>query len=146
MNLTDQYISENGYNYFGNAAEDTLVFFVHDEDAPNVALTSDNDDDSDTSDDNTESGFDGSNSSETMAVNKETEAQIYDAKNGGRSTDFDLEDDTINADKSNASDAMSVPDANTYDDEFSQMMPKMTPADSKQTETNQADNNTGLRK
>ncbi len=34
MNLTENYLMSNGYDYFGNAAEDTLVFFVRDESAP----------------------------------------------------------------------------------------------------------------
>ena len=36
MTLTESYLFDNGYDYFGNAAEDTLVFFVRDEDAPYV--------------------------------------------------------------------------------------------------------------
>lgn len=34
MNLIENYLTENGYDYFGNAAEDTLVFFVRDNNAP----------------------------------------------------------------------------------------------------------------
>ncbi|MDQ2752847.1 MAG: hypothetical protein M3R72_07475 [Bacteroidota bacterium] len=43
MNLTESYLLNNGYDYFGNAAEDTLVFFVRDEDAPYVDQDYDDD-------------------------------------------------------------------------------------------------------
>lgn len=43
MNLTESYLQNNGYDYFGNAAEDTLVFFVRDEDAPYVDADYDED-------------------------------------------------------------------------------------------------------
>ena len=36
MNLVENYLTENGYDYFGNAAEDTLLFFVRDNDAPSA--------------------------------------------------------------------------------------------------------------
>jgi len=36
MSLVQTYLENNGYDYYGNAAEDTLVFFVRDENAPSA--------------------------------------------------------------------------------------------------------------
>ena len=34
MSLVQTYLDNNGYDYYGNAAEDTLVFFVREEQTP----------------------------------------------------------------------------------------------------------------
>ena len=43
MNLIDTYLANTGYDYYDNAAEDTLVFFVRDEGAPNAEPSEGND-------------------------------------------------------------------------------------------------------
>ncbi len=91
MNLVDNYLSHNGYDYFGNAAEDTLVFFVHDEDVPLPALHSGNSNEAITNlSDATVIRMTGVLSNKSSAVNTQTHAGIYDENNGDRSTNFDV--------------------------------------------------------
>lgn len=91
MNLTESYVSSNGYDYYGNAAEDTLVFFIRDSQAPFAESSSAVDD------------IENNIQSSDSIKNEDHENELQVDKNV--STDFDNYKNI-------------VPDANTDDDEW----------------------------
>ena len=144
MNLTDSYLSENGYDYFGNAAEDTLVFFVRDEEAPYVEPFAANNNESIINlSDNIVNGL----SADRSASNDETQEEKDHEKRGDDKRNFDLDQDSVSGEneyeKKSVSGSMPVSDANT-DDEFSGMMPHMAQKDMKQTETGPSNREAGM--
>ena len=145
MNLTDSYLSENGYDYFGNAAEDTLVFFVRDEEAPYVEPFDANNNESIINlSDNIVNGL----SVDSSASNDETQKEKDHEKRGDDKRNFDLDQDSVSGEneyeKKSVSGSMPVSDANTEDDKFSGMMPHMAQKDMKQTETGPSNREAGM--
>ena len=140
MSLVQTYLENNGYDYYGNAAEDTLVFFVRDEETPaaeepggrsNEAITNLSDE--------TVNGISGDLSSEASAVNTEAHAESYKENGKDTSTNFSISRDNAPADNE-YSDApvagsMEKSDTNADADDFSDLIPKMAEMDTKQTDT-----------
>lgn len=140
MSLVQTYLENNGYDYYGNAAEDTLVFFVRNEDAPEAEETDGRSNEAITNlSDDTVNGISGGLSSEASAVNTETHAEAYKANGKDMSANFSLSGESAPADNeyNDAPDAGSIatPDSNTDANDFSESVPKMTEMDSKQTDT-----------
>ncbi len=81
MNFTENYLINNGYDYYGNAAEDTLVFFVRDK---GVLFAESPSTENNTSSDGSES-------------EPETKDQLEfdDAENSNLATDFDTFKNTV---------------------------------------------------
>ncbi len=129
MSLTENYLSENGYDYYGNAAEDTLVFFVRDEDSPS----------SETSPKRSNEAI--PNLSDDI-VNTQTSAQVYAEGKGDNSTNFDVQQTKTSADNeysdNSVSGSLSAPDDNREGDDISETIPHLAPIDEKQTDTQQS--------
>ncbi len=144
MNLTENYITSYGYDYFENAAEDTLVYFVYDDDAPNVESSAGNGRETIT---NVSGETVNGASTETNAVNTNTHAEAYSEKNGDRSTNFNIEQDSATSDNEygDAPASGSLSKDSDADDEFNDSIPKMQPIDEKQTEVKPASNEAGLK-
>lgn len=134
MNWTDSYIIENGYDYFGNAAEDTLLFFVRDDDAPYVEPNpkKDNETITNLSDDTVNSHV---TSFSTKEPDAEEQAEIFNKNSVDKRRNFDIDySSEVNENKyegNSLASSVAVPDANTEDDEFRQPIPIMAQKDVK---------------
>ena len=122
MNLVENYLAEQGYNYFGNAAEDTLVFFVRDEGAPSGESSQGRSHETVTNlSGDAVNRAAGSLFAERAAVNSATYAGVYD-ENSDESINFDIDQNIEPADN------------NSKGNDISDTIPQIAPVSNKQTE------------
>ena len=140
MNFTQTYLDDNGYDYFGNAAEDTLMFFVYDE-SPSLSEQANDRSNEDITNlsDNTAYGISGGLSSEVRAANTETHAVAYQENGKDTSTTFNIGRDNAPVDNESGnvpiSNSAASPYSETNVDDCSNFIPKLSGTDLQQTET-----------
>ncbi len=129
MSLLANYVAENGYDYFGNAAEDTLVFFVHDEEAPSGEASSEGTTETITNvPGDTVNGSLDSLPTDTTAAGSETGAQAYGESKG------DSEAGQPAAESNNSEEAVPASGSDDENEDTSTSVPHLAPVDDKQTE------------
>ena len=138
MSLVQTYLDNNGYDYYGNAAEDTLVFFVHDEDAPSAEQRAGRNNEAITNlSDDTVNGITGGLSG-AATTNTETHAAAYKENNKDTFANFNIGRDDAPADNdyrdAPVAGSAATPASNTDADELGDSVPKMAEMDAKQTD------------